>query len=624
MGRRLIAIAGIALAAACGPLEAPAQQPAPVYDLGPPSEMPAPPTIPMTGTELPPGFDAGDGYPLTTEPIERTPMAETPGLAPAPDEMPPPEAFGAPGMVPEGRAPPFDPDVERIAAPTSTADSTVSPFILTPDQLRTGKQAVGVSVEVQAPSVVNLHQEATLKVLVRNNGTSPVMGVDVYYQVPEGMEYIDSQPAATDTKVHLVWKLETLAAGAERVLSVRVRPIEVGEFSHAATVLLRAGSKAQTHVQEPKLKVVQAVRRRDVLKGGQAQFDITVSNPGSGPARNVLVQAKLSSGLRHEDLRHEKSDFVEQVLTVVEPGHPVELDALVVEAIAGGEQTCTVTVSSPDVPNESPDGSDRSTVAMSVIEPRLDLKLVGPAQRYTDTVADYRITVHNPGTAPAQGVGVWAMTPIGGEPQPDMTDASHERQYDPARRLFYWNIPQLNPDERVDLAFSVRLGGLQYYKVTAQAQAKRPLDLKQNAEFSTNVTGLADVKIDVDERRKILDIGAETSYEIRLRNVGSKDATGLRVSAELSKQLRVVTTSTGQEGEAKSRIRPEDQVQELLFPEIERLAKNGELVLRINVEAHEAGTGSCNILLTHDDIGSTQLSQTAITHVSKPAEAAIR
>ena len=84
------------------------------------------------------------------------------------------------------------------------------------------------------------------------------------------------------------------------MILVRVKPTKIGPFDHAATVTLEVGSKSRTIVREPKLKVEQTVNSAKVLKGQQVEFKIVVQNTGDGPARNVIVQAKLSAGLRHE------------------------------------------------------------------------------------------------------------------------------------------------------------------------------------------------------------------------------------------------------------------------------------------------------------------------------------
>ena len=63
---------------------------------------------------------------------------------------------------------------------------------------------------------------------------------------------------------------------------------------------------------------------------------------------------------------------------------------------------------------------------IEVVEPKLKLAIDGPDERFTDTIADYTITVQNPGTAPARKVRVLATLPISGRftstrPRRDMT-----------------------------------------------------------------------------------------------------------------------------------------------------------------------------------------------------------
>ena len=89
---------------------------------------------------------------------------------------------------------------------------------------------------------------------------------------------------------------------------------------HAATVTAKTGSRANTIVQEPKLKVEATSTPGRVLKGSPVTFQIAVHNPGTGPARNVTVQAKLSSGLRLGS-----DDIVEQTISEIGPGQRVEL-----------------------------------------------------------------------------------------------------------------------------------------------------------------------------------------------------------------------------------------------------------------------------------------------------------
>ena len=149
--------------------------------------------------------------------------------------------------------------------------------------------------------------------VVRNVGKSDAGGVIVRDILPEGVEFLDAQPEPTKrVGPTLVWHLNSLPAGGERILKLRVKPTAVAPFDHVATVSLLAGAKLRTVVKQPKLKLELSATPTGgkVLKGQRVKFNIVVSNPGSGPAGKVVVQARLSPGLKHEE-----GTFIEQPLT---------------------------------------------------------------------------------------------------------------------------------------------------------------------------------------------------------------------------------------------------------------------------------------------------------------------
>jgi uncharacterized repeat protein (TIGR01451 family) len=487
------------------------------------------------------------------------------------------------------------------------------PFVPTHDRLPIGRHAVGVCVEVQAPAIVNINQETKLKIVVRNTGSSDAMGVVVRDQLPEGLNFIGSQPPTEPIGQILIWKLGTLAAESQRVLTIRAKPTQVGSFDHAATVSIMAGGRATTLVQAPMLKVEQTVKRGKVLKGSQVQFHITVSNTGTGLARNVVVRAKLSRGLRHE-----QGDFIEQALDVVKPGEPIVLDPLIVEASAGGEQSCTVDAHSNDVTQASDEA--HNTLTIDVVEPKLEMKLSGPAERFTDTVATYKLTLENSGTAVARNVRVFSSIPLGATVLSDSSNDPYDRKYDRLKRRLLWTISQLDPTAHVELSFSVRLGGSQLYQIAAEARSDvpPPLFLIAKDTCATNVTGMPDIELQISERRRVIDVDEETDYEIQIENHGSKEASKLFLTARLSDQLVVARTTGLSEGEHAGMSTDGHEVM-IRFPSIPRLAPRSKLVLTIRAKAIKPGIATVRVTLIHDDLQNGGLETSVITRVTETA-----
>ena len=67
------------------------------------------------------------------------------------------------------------------------------------------------------------------------------------------------------------------------------------------------------------------------------------------------------------------------------------------------------------------------------------------------------------------------------------------------------------------------MGGVGNYQVTVEARADG--GLSDNANCQTDVAGLADVEFEVLERRRVVDVDETTTFQIRIKNIGTKEAT---------------------------------------------------------------------------------------------------
>ncbi len=457
---------------------------------------------------------------------------------------------------------PLGPAKPRPGAPAAAAgakaEGPVDGYNLPIERIPMGRQTVGLTVEVIAPEVMNVGQTKTIRIIVKNTGVADINTARARYNLPKELDFVSATPkyeqTADDPSTYF-FNLNTLAAGSEQVIAVKVKPRQVGTIDHISTVSLMVGARSHTAIQEPKLRVEQTVTPAKVLKGQQVQFRITVSNPGSGPSRNVTVRAKLSSGLRANG-----DEVVEQTIPVHQAGQHIELEPLLADTIAGGEQTCTVTAESDDVPVASADA--KVVRPVTVERPELTMTLGGPQVRYTDTLAEYDVIVANPGSAAAKNVRVSVSLPASGgrlqKPLPAGAD------WNPATQKLTWVIPNLEPTPRgADPSkvashvshVRVLLGGVGSYRVAADAKAG---DLFAKGGITTGVSGMADIDFDVDEKKRIIDVGESTIFDIKLKNIGTKDAKKLIVSADL-KNVDVTDTAGLDEPTARGHLRRQDR-----------------------------------------------------------------
>ena len=589
--------------------------------------------------------DFPSGFPL---PIPDDPKAPAPPEAgPALDEKPPAKSEKAPPRSPAKRSPDAavqrtegaDPPQGRPAADTAPAPAETKPVPprdptptppptvgsanaagisgLSADRLPLGKQSVAVTVDVQAPPSMNLYQPTTLRLVIRNTGANEAMNVQVFDDLPDGLRYLDSQPKAYLPRESLLsWRFGVLPGGSEKIITIKVKPEKTGPYDHAATVTFQTGSKARTLVHRPRLKVDQTVSTPKVLKNQPVEFKVVVTNIGDGPARNVTIQAKLSPGLRHGSGERGDEGLSTDPIPELAPGQHQELDPLVVDAIQGDEQSCTITASSPDVILASPEdkAEAENTKTVTVVEPKLKLTLTGPDKRYTDTVAPYEITVENPGTAPARRVRIVATLPVSGR----LIAVPRNAEYDSATRRLQWAVDSVEPGGKLlTFGFEVRMGGLGFYEVTAEARGEGALHA--TARKSTDVIGMADIDLVVSERQRVVDVGGKTTFQIRLRNYGTKDATRLQVTARLSKNLDV----TGYAGPIDQDAQKNADGQ-FIFPLIDKLGPGKEMLLGIDVKVvgDEPKLATCRVQVLHDDLTEPFEDMAGIKVMTSPRAAA--
>jgi uncharacterized repeat protein (TIGR01451 family) len=392
---------------------------------------------------------------------------------------------------------------------------------------------------------------------------------------------------------------------------VKVKPTQAVPMDHAATVTFQAGSRARSRVLQPKLRieVVQSPSIDKVLKGQAAEFRISVTNTGDGPARDIVVLAKLSPGLSHESGEKNDDNSFDLPIREIGPGQREELPVMVVDAKQGGHQSCLVKATSPDVIFDPAEAQVEK--AVEVIEPKRKLTLDAPQKRYTDTIATYTLTVENPGTAPAKDVRLLASLPVGGKLQTQSLPP--DARYDAATRRITWSIPQVDPGEKPrSFTFEIKMGGVGFYEVTAEAKADNAIFERKGVK--TDVEGMADLDLVVRERRRVVDVDGTTTFQIRLRNYGSKDASNVKIRAEVSPNLQIVSTAGGPTEPARA----SPNKPEIAFPVIDHIKPSTEMLLQIKVKVVDTKdrAGTCRVFVSHDDL-SQELEDMALVKVAE-------
>ena len=489
--------------------------------------------------------------------------------------------------------------------PNTPTGPVGDPFLLPADRLMTGPQTVGLRVEVVSPEFANLSLESEFWIKVTNVGPNDASGVMVRYPLPKDVEYVSSEPEAARNDGSLIlWQLNTLSSRGEKIIKVKVRPRAKGAIDHAVTVTMMAGGRARTMVRQPQLQIDIRADKPKPMKGETVVFDIDVNNVGDHPARDVIVNALLSGGLKHPAGQELKLALKKELgVSSIPPGEKVSLK-LEAETTAMGPQTCNISLTSRDIVEDV-----KKQIDIDVVNPNLELTIAGPSERHPDSRVRYTINVRNSGTASARNVLVAANVPREGSPQ----TADPKPTWNPEKRRMDWAIGELHPGDERTFTIEVKMGRVGLFTLSA-ATTYEGLAQSIKASHSTDIRGIPRLVLSVTEPRGVLDEGEESVYEIRIRNDGSKEATSLIVQGKVTENMRVL----GLEGSDQRGSNPPPQDERTaVFPLIERLPPGGEVTMAIRVKALAAGDATCQVTVGYSDYqGTGGPSQTVVTKVT--------
>jgi uncharacterized repeat protein (TIGR01451 family) len=426
----------------------------------------------------------------------------------------------------------------------------------------TTRQEPAVSLEWIGPTKIKVGRPVDYTVAVRNVCPTAVQQVLVRVQLPEGTRVTATQPKANIEGNVLWWDLDTLEAKQEKNLQVQLVPDGRGNLSCHAWVTFTGTTAMKLNVTEPKLAVKLTGPEKAVL--GESTFVmITVSNPGDGPAEQVRIHASLTDGLEHpagQSLVFDVGNLASKESKSIRLNFGCK---------AGGEQICETIVDAKG------DLRAKDRVCVNVATPHLDLEVLGPKLRYLDRKAVYTFKVVNSSEAPANDVVITDVIPAGFK----FRTASDGGQADAQSQTVSWNLGDLGPSAAREVKLEVVAvnPGEHHHKVCVQAAR----GLKVDSDILTQVKGLSTLIMEVINTDRSVEVGAETCYEIRITNTGSKEETDIKLVGLIPEQMEFKS--------ARGPTRFEEKGKEIHFEALPALAPRADAVYRINVKALKPG-----------------------------------
>lgn len=474
------------------------------------------------------------------------------------------------------------PDAQRVFSgvppSTSTGPASQEVWISTPstqaratsmagDNVLVSQQLPQISSSVSGPKTILIGREAKYQVTITNRGNAAAEQLCTEVVAPAWADVVHVTASAgtvqrpiSQSGSTLEWNVASLAGGGSQTLNVTLVPKTSQPLSLAVSWRYAPVAATTTvEVQEPKLEMGIS-GPNEVFFGRPQSYRLSVSNPGTGPAENIVVQlmppggSQAVSSYRINELKAGESKSVDIEITARDPGE------LAIRAVAAA------------------DGNLRTETSQEIFcrQAELNVDWRGPERKYAGTEATYYFRVRNPGTASAEQVAFDVVLPPGFE----FRGASDGHQFDAANQRVVWKIGTLRPgdDCYLELRGVVNQAGRNELRLAAQNGEG---DVRDAESAATEVVALADLKLDVADPKGPVPVGADVVYDITVTNRGRSAAEEVNIVGLFSAGIEPVAAEGGEATITDGRVG---------FRTIGSLPAGQNVKLKIRARAQSAGT----------------------------------
>jgi uncharacterized repeat protein (TIGR01451 family) len=118
--------------------------------------------------------------------------------------------------------------------------------------------------------------------------------------------------------------------------------------------------------------------------------------------------------------------------------------------------------------------------------------------------------------------------------------------------------------------------------------------VRAEKSVSTKVEGLSALGMEVADSDDPVEVGADTTYEVRVTNTGSKDETDVKVVCTIPSQMVFKAADGPGRFEVKGA--------EVVFDPVKRLPAHGDVIYKVTVTAKTKGDARFKATLTAGDL----------------------
>jgi uncharacterized repeat protein (TIGR01451 family) len=425
-----------------------------------------------------------------------------------------------------------------------------------------------VTLAKTGPPTVAAGQEIPYVLTITNHGQIETKTVTIRDFMPTNAQYIRSDPPASVEGDQLIWTLGELPPGQPRSITVLFKSPSTGTVTNRATLITDEGQTDEkqitTQITNPQIQL-KKTGPGTATKNVPITYQLTITNPGSGPATKVAIQDRFDPGLEHES----KANPIELPAGTLAPGESKTF-SLVLTPRATGKLVNEATVIA--------DGGLKDTAkhTVTVQEASLSLKQTGPTMRYAGRPATWSITVTNPGETTLDNVVVRDQLPV------ELTFKNADNDGQANGGTVVWSLGSLKPEESKTVHVTATCARLTPQAVTLATATADP-GLQAEDKATIKVLGLPGFRVEVVDLVDPVPVGDKTTYKIDVTNQGSLPGDQVKIVARIPPQMTFLTAT----GPAKYKV--EENGRRVVFDPIDGVAPGKILTYTVDTRADKVG-----------------------------------
>ncbi|MFO0834291.1 MAG: hypothetical protein U0638_04915 [Phycisphaerales bacterium] len=439
------------------------------------------------------------------------------------------------------------------------------------------REGSGLMVEKIAPTEVTAGAPFDYQIKVTNIAGTTLSDVMVWDMLDQGFNYNSSNPSgAMDAASRtLKWGLGDLKAGEVKTITVNGSAAKVGTITSCASASYNLAVCQSIKVVQPALAIKKEAPA-EVLICDAFPVKITVTNTGSGVARNVKVSDQLPAGLTTSD---GKSTF-ESMVAMLGPGESKTFDVMVKADKTGAYKNMAKANAEGNL------AADSNTTNTVVKQPVLTITKKGNERVVIGRPVNFTITVANTGDAAAADTVIKDPIPAGAT----FVSATEGGKVD--GNAVVWNLGTLAPGASKTVNVSLNVAATANISNTATVSAK--CASPASATAGTQVAGVPAILLEVVDDPDAVEVGGQVTYTIEVTNQGSAPGTNIKIVAQLEDFEQFISCGGATAGTSDGKT--------ITFAPLPSLAPKAKTSWKVVVKGVKAGDTRFKVSMTSDQM----------------------